>query len=74
MKPAVTRAATPIVARGLRRIVVKAPSKKSVRVSGRSGTVPGLCSGRPHGMPCWGGCRPGPPTMAGPPVAVGAAP
>ena len=66
MKPPVTRAATPIVARGLRRIVVNAPSKKSVRVSGRSGTVPGLCRGRPIGMPYGAPGPPGPGWKPGP--------
>ena len=46
-KAVVTSAASPTIARGLRRIVLNAPSKKSPRPSGRSATTPGLCTGGP---------------------------
>ncbi len=44
-----TRAARPTIALGLRRIVLKAPSKKSPSRSGRSATTPGLWTGVAHG-------------------------
>ena len=49
MAPVVTAAASPTMALGLRRMVLKAPSKKSPSVSGRSATTPGLCTGGPQG-------------------------
>ncbi len=45
MNPVVTSAASPTIARGLRRMVLKAPSKRSPSPRGRSGTTPGLCTG-----------------------------
>ena len=43
-----TRAASPTIAFGLRRIVLNAPSKKSPTPSGRRATTPGLCTGGPY--------------------------
>ena len=61
MNAVATAAERPTIAFGLRRIVLKAPSKKSPSVSGRSATTPGLCTGAPAYIPayipgpgCWG--------------------
>ncbi len=50
MNAVLTAAARPTIALGLRRMVLKAPSKKSPRVSGRSATTPGLCTGICQGV------------------------
>ena len=44
MNAVVTSAERPTIAFGLRRMVLKAPSKKSPSVSGRRATTPGLCT------------------------------
>jgi hypothetical protein len=56
MKAVVTAAASPTIAVGFRRIVLKEPSKKSPSVRGRSAITPGLCTGVPH-APGGGGAQ-----------------
>ena len=68
MKPKVTMAATPTVAFGLWRTVLRAPPKMSPRVRGRNGTTPGWCTGGPQGENPGGA---GPPTGGRCPVAPG---
>src|SRR5690349_15216511 len=60
----ITTAAMPTIDRGFCRIAVKAPSNMSPSLSGRSATMPGLCTGTPVGPHC---CCPVGTNIGGPP-------